>query len=224
MTTAVTASTAAATQASGSRTTSSLGTNFNTFLTLLTTELKNQDPTKAMDTDAMTQQLATFASVEQQTNTNTNLQTLIGLQQSAGLAAAAPIIGKTVEVESDKLSLQTGVATLRLPAAGAATAAHVTITDSQGQVLREVQVPLGTRTTDWQWDGRNTAGKLQPDGAYGFTVAGLDSAGGAQRITATVLARATAADRLPAANGGTLQLVLGGLTVGFDAVRSLGGS
>src|ERR1700712_3028607 len=58
-------------------------------------------------------------------NMKTNLKTLIGLQQSAQLTAAAPMMGKTVEVESDKLSLQNGVAALRLPAAGTGAIAHV---------------------------------------------------------------------------------------------------
>ena len=195
-----------------------LAGNFNTFLTLLTTQLKNQDPTKAMDTNEMTNQLVSFAGVEQQIAVNTNLAKLIGLQQGAQLTAAAPLIGERVEVESDRLSLQDGSATLRLPAAGTARQAVVRILDQAGRILRQDTVRLGAAAQDWRWDGRNAAGQRLPDGAYGVAVAGLDAEGGTQAVTATVVGTATAAKR-PA--GGDLQLELGALSVGFDALRGL---
>ncbi len=212
-----------ATAASGATATAAAGQtglagNFNTFLTLLTTQLKNQDPTKAMDTNEMTNQLVSFAGVEQQIAVNTNLAKLIGLQQGAQLTAAAPLIGERVEVESDRLSLQDGSATLRLPAAGTARQAVVRILDQAGRILRQDAVKLGATPQDWRWDGRNAAGQRWPDGAYGFAVAGLDAQGGAQTVTATVVGRATAAKR---PSGGDLQLELGGLSVGFDALRGL---
>ena len=192
--------------------------DLNTFLTLLTTQLKNQDPTKAMDTNEMTNQLVAFASVEQQIAANSNLGKLIGLQQTAQLTAAAPLMGQTVEVSSDRLSLQNGVATLRLPAADAAKQATIRVTDAGGRILREDTIELGTASQDWRWDGRNAAGVRQPDGAYRFAVAGRDAAGGVQPVTATVVGIATAAAR---PSGTELQLMLGRLGIGFDAVRGL---
>ncbi|WP_165943460.1 flagellar hook assembly protein FlgD [Roseicella aquatilis] len=198
-----------------------LGGDFNTFLTLLTTQLKNQDPTQAMDTETMVNQLTQFASVEQQISMNTNLEKLIGLQQASSLTAAAPLVGKTVEIESDRLPLQDGKAVLRLPAAGAATVAQVTIADATGRVVRQQEVTLGGAAQDWAWDGKDSAGKAQADGVYSYSVAGRDAAGTAQDVTATVLGRVTGAERTAAAQGGDLQLVLGKLSVDFDAVRSL---
>jgi flagellar basal-body rod modification protein FlgD len=212
-----------ATGAAGGTTTaasSGFGQNFNTFLTLLTTQLKNQDPTKAMDAQQMTAQLVQFAQVEQSISMNGNMAKLIGLQQAAQLTAAAPLMGKVVEVESDRLSLQDGRATLRLPAAGSAREAVVTVQDGAGRTLRQVTVPLGAQATTWSWDGKDSSGRGQPDGAYGFSVEGRDAVGGPQPLEATVRARATAAERDAK---GELRLVLGGLVVGFDAVRSLDG-
>jgi flagellar basal-body rod modification protein FlgD len=211
-----TSSTAAGAGAGKSST--GLAGDFNTFLTLLTTQLKNQDPTKAMDTNEMTNQLVSFAGVEQQIAVNTNLTKLIGLQQGAQLTAAAPLMGERVEVASDRLSLQDGRATLRLPAAGTAQQAVIRITDSTGRILRQDTMKLGSTMQDWTWDGRNAAGQRLPDGAYGFAVAGLDAQGGAQAVTATVVGTATAAKR---PSGGDLQLQLGALSVGFDALRGL---
>jgi flagellar basal-body rod modification protein FlgD len=207
------------TAASTAKTGTGIGADFNTFLGLLTTQLKNQDPTKAMDTQEMTNQLVQFASVEQQISMNGNLDKLIGLQQAAQLTAAAPLMGKVVEVASDRISLQDGTGALRLPAAGTASLARVTVLDAAGRTLKQAEVTLGASATDWVWDGRNTAGQRQPDGGYRIAVAGRDKDGAPQEIAATVVARATAAER---AGGGDLKLVLGGISVGFDAVRSLG--
>src|SRR3981081_4104003 len=57
--------------------------NFNTFLQLLTTQLKNQNPLSPLDTNQFTQQLVSFAGVEQQINMNTQLKTMVALQQTA---------------------------------------------------------------------------------------------------------------------------------------------
>src|ERR1700741_3185957 len=72
--------------------------NFNQFLTLLTTQLQNQNPLDPMDTNQFTQQLVQFASVEQEINMNTQLQTLVSLQQTAQDTQALAFVGQTVTV------------------------------------------------------------------------------------------------------------------------------
>src|SRR5882762_3413381 len=71
--------------------------NFNTFLTMLTTQLKNQDPLSPLDTSQFTQQLVSFSEVEQQINTNMNLQQLIQLQTTNQAVAAAPLVGQNIQ-------------------------------------------------------------------------------------------------------------------------------
>ena len=73
---------------------SSVATNYTTFLTLLTTQLKNQDPTSPMDTAQFTSQLTAMTGVEQQLLSNQLLQQLVSAQ--SGLPQAASLIGKTV--------------------------------------------------------------------------------------------------------------------------------
>src|SRR5580704_9781763 len=75
-----------------------LSGNFDTFLTLLTTQLKDQDPTSPMDSSTFTQQLVEYSQVEQQINSNTNLQTLISQGQTQSGAYATSYLGKTVTV------------------------------------------------------------------------------------------------------------------------------
>src|SRR5258708_30563484 len=74
----------------------SLNSNFNTFLTLLTTQLQNQDPLSPLDTNQFTQQLVSFSEVEQQINTNTNLQSLIAMQNTSQALSALPLVGQTI--------------------------------------------------------------------------------------------------------------------------------
>src|ERR1700744_3231041 len=77
-----------------------LAGNFNTFLTLLTTQLQNQDPLSPLDTNQFTQQLVEFSSVEQQINMNSNLQTLISLQQTSAATQAMQFLGSNVTINS----------------------------------------------------------------------------------------------------------------------------
>src|SRR3984885_10068755 len=87
-----------------------LSGNFSTFLTLLTTQLKNQDPTAPMDSNTFTQQLVEFSQVEQQINTNTNLQTLITQGTSTAGINATTYLGKNVSVTNGNASLTSGQA------------------------------------------------------------------------------------------------------------------
>ena len=209
-TTATQVSNAAASQ-------SSLTSSYDTFLTLLTTQLKNQSPDDPMDTNQMTQQLVQFSSVEQQVSMNKNLETLISLQQTSQLTSAAPMLGQTVEVSSDQLSLQNGTAQLKLPAAGQAQSAHVTVTNSVGRTLYEEDVALGSSSQTWSWNGKNSSGVQQSDGTYTVGVSGVDASGQAATVDYSVLARATGLQR----DGTTLNLVSGSTSYDFSNVVSV---
>ena len=214
--------TAAETQ-TGARAAPRINADFNTFLTLLTTQLRNQDPTNAMDAQQMTSQLVQFSSVEQQLAMNQNLDRLISLQQGSQLVSATPLTGRLVEVESDRLSLQGGVATLRLPpAVTGAARARVDILDGTGRVLRGTEVTLTGTQQDWRWDGRDTGGRLLADGAYSVRVTAPPAAGApattlGPALPFTVVGRATGAERAE----GEVRLRLGQLAVNFDRLRGV---
>ena len=207
----------AASAAAASRT--QLAGSFDNFLSLLTTQLKNQSPTDPLDTNQMTAQLVQFASVEQQIGMNKNLEQMVALQQAAQLTAASPMLGQRVEVEGDQLPLQDGSATVQLPPAGAARTARVTVLDSSGRTLREAQVTLGTASQDWSWDGRDTTGTKRADGVYKVAVTGADAGGGPTSTSFTVIGTATAAERAD----GALRLRMGAASFTFDKVRSITG-
>jgi flagellar basal-body rod modification protein FlgD len=210
--TSATAATAASTGAAAGNPT--LFGDFNTFLTMLTTQLTNQDPVSPMDTNAMTQQLTQFASVEQQMKANTTLTKLLELQQSSDLLSSAPLIGKSIEFDSDQVALQNGAAELWLPA-GMGRTATITVSDQKGRALLAQQVPMDSAAKAWRWDGRDAAGTAQPAGAYKVSV--TDQNGQAVGFTAT--GTVSAAQQ----RDGKLQLMVGKLAVDYDKIRAVAG-
>ena len=76
-----------------------LASNFTTFLQLLTTQLKNQNPLDPLDTNQFTQQLVQFAQVEQQLKSNDQLAALVSLQKTAQQTQALGFVGMTVAVD-----------------------------------------------------------------------------------------------------------------------------
>src|SRR5580658_9827571 len=84
--------------------------NLNTFLTLLTTQLQNQDPLNPMDSDQFTQQLVEYSQVEQQINTNSDLQSLISLQQGGAASGAVSYLNQSITVSNGNAPLVNGSA------------------------------------------------------------------------------------------------------------------
>src|SRR6266478_5847935 len=101
-------STSAATNALASQ---QIAGNFQSFLTLLTTQLQNQNPLDPLDTNQFTQQLVEFAGVQQQLNTNDSLATLVSLQQTAQSTQALGFVGKTAVVKGSTAALSGGTST-----------------------------------------------------------------------------------------------------------------
>src|SRR5687768_4730759 len=84
--------------------------NFDSFLQLLTTQLKNQNPLDPLDTNQFTQQLVQFAQVEQQIKQNQQLETLISIEKAAQATTALAFVGSTVAVDGQTAALKNGKA------------------------------------------------------------------------------------------------------------------
>src|SRR5215468_6552560 len=87
---------------SSSNSTTTLASNFQTFLTLLTTQLQNQNPLEPLDTNQFTAQLVQFAGIEQQMKQNEQLTSLIAIEKSAQSTQALVYVGNTVAVDGSK--------------------------------------------------------------------------------------------------------------------------
>src|SRR5246127_969445 len=143
-------------QAAGVVGSQQLAGNFNTFLKLLTSQLQHQDPLNPLDTNQFTQQLVEFASVEQQVNMNSNLQTLISMQQSTESLQALQPSGANVTINSNTAtrSKATGSpATWGFSSPSPATGA-VTITSATGQVALTGTISLSAGNQSFTWNGQ----------------------------------------------------------------------
>ena len=154
-----------------------LAGNFQTFLTLLTTQLQNQNPLDPLDTNQFTQQLVQFAGVEQQLKTNDQLTTLVSLQQTAQSTQALGFVGKTAVVDGSTTALKNGAATWNI---GVPTNSNVSIsiTNSTGQTVysNNYSVQAGQNQA-FGWDGKGNDGTQWPDGQYKMTATATDTAG-----------------------------------------------
>jgi flagellar basal-body rod modification protein FlgD len=154
----------------------SIAGNFNTFLQLLTTQLQNQNPLDPLDTNQFTQQLVQFAGVEQQLKTNDQLTTLVSLQQTAQSTAALSFVGKTVGINGSTAQLANNQAlwsfTVPKP-----SSVNVSIAKSTGQAVYNGTFTMQAGAQQFQWDGTNSSGVQQPDGAYTLTMTGVDANG-----------------------------------------------
>ncbi len=112
-----------------------IGETFDQFLTLLTTQLRYQDPLSPMDSTQFTSQLVQFAMVEQSIRTNDQLETLIGMQRNNASATALGYIGHIVEVPGDVVTLEGGHAEIAYVLDENAGSTAITITDSAGQLV-----------------------------------------------------------------------------------------
>ncbi|MBS0332317.1 MAG: DUF4165 domain-containing protein, partial [Proteobacteria bacterium] len=153
---------------------------FNTFLTLLTTQLKNQDPTSPLDSNQFTQQLVQMTGVEQQLNANNLLQQLVN-NTSSGVSTAVSLIGKQVKATSDTATLTGGQAqwTYNLPAGVADL--KVQVVDSNGTIVNSVApTDMGAGDHSFSWNGKDLTGSQLPDGGtYTLKVTAVDSGGNA---------------------------------------------
>ena len=151
-----------------------IASNFTTFLTLLTTQLQNQNPLDPLDTNQFTQQLVQFAQVEQQMKSNDQLSTLVSLDKTAQSTTALAYVGSTVVVDGSTAALTNGNATWTLNTTKPATAT-VTITDSTGQTAYTGTFAVNPGNQGFTWDGHGNDGKQWPDGNYTLTATGLDA-------------------------------------------------
>jgi flagellar basal-body rod modification protein FlgD len=169
-----TAQTAAATSRA------SIANNFDTFLLLLTTQLKNQNPLDPLDTNQFTQQLVQFAGVEQQIRSNENLEALVNLNKSSQLTTAMNYVGATITADGATSALKSGVATWYVTAPRAASAT-INISDSTGNVVFTHETTLEAGTSGFTWDGKMSNGQTAPEGQYTIKINAKDA--NAQAVT-----------------------------------------
>lgn len=153
-----------------------LSQNFDTFLTILTAQIQNQDPLQPMDSTQFTQQLVQFSGVEQQIKANDQLKTLIASTQANAGASLSGYLGQEAEIDSAGAQFDGSPIHYRYGLGSEAAKATVTITDKSGKVVYSKEGETTKGSHDFIWDGSlNGGGTAAKDDVYYINVVAEDA-------------------------------------------------
>jgi flagellar basal-body rod modification protein FlgD len=194
--------------------------NFQSFLTLLTTQLQNQNPLDPLDTNQFTQQLVEFAGVQQQLNTNDSLSTLVSLQQTTQSTEALAYVGKTAVVKGNTATMVNSIAgwELSIPTA---SVMDVTIASSTGQTVFSGSYSVSAGDNQpFAWNGQGSDGTQWPDGNYTLTATAKDANGNTVAISSAVEGAVSSVDLTQSPP----LLTIGGQTYTVSQIQSIIGN
>lgn len=194
----------------------SIAATFDQFLTLLTTQLQNQNPLDPLDTNQFTQQLVQFAGVEQQLKTNSQLEALVTQGKSQSVPAAAGFVGMKLIADGSTSTLANNQASwsLKSPAAGTAT---FTVTDKNNKTVYTETKKITAGQQSFTWNGKDQNKTTYPAGDYRLSVAAKDAAGRAIAVS-TEIEGVVDSVRF---EGDTPILMLGNQSIAYDRVRQI---
>jgi flagellar basal-body rod modification protein FlgD len=196
---------------------SQLSSNFSTFLTLLTTQLKNQDPTSPMDSNEFTQQLVMYSQVEQQIDTNDNLKTLISQGTSQAGTFAASYLGHQVSVTNGNASLTDGQANWTYNLGTTAGTTTLTVSDSTGKTVYTQAGETTSGNHTFSWNGQDNNGNQLADGTYKLTATATTTDGSTVTTSVASAGTVTQIDL----SSGTPQLVVGNMEIGLSDIAAI---
>ncbi|MBK6980927.1 MAG: flagellar hook assembly protein FlgD [Betaproteobacteria bacterium] len=188
------------------------------FLTLLVTQMRNQDPLNPLDNAQVTSQLAQLSTVSGINQLNETMGTVLASLSALQPIQAAGLVGKPVAVEGNAMALAEGAARGGYSLEEPATALTITVSDAAGKPVRTIT--LGARQpgiSTFEWDGRDDAGRALADGAYSFAVSAVN---GAKPAAVRSLAVATVQGVIPASDGFALNLGPAGI-VPFSRIAQI---
>lgn len=149
----------------------SLSADFSQFLTLLTTQLQNQDPLAPMDSSEFTNQLVQFSQVEQQINSNQKLDSLLQLQLASISSVALGYVGMDVSYLSAEMNFD-GTNPVRIDYAlgESAQVAKIKVTDEEGDVIYLADAPKSVGKNNMLWLGKDNDGNTVEPGTYTVSI------------------------------------------------------
>jgi flagellar basal-body rod modification protein FlgD len=208
----------AATTSTASTAASKATTDYNSFLTLLTAQLKFQDPLAPLDATQFVSQLSQFSSVEQAIVGNQKLDQIIKSLGANSMMADVGLIGHKVELAGDAVELTNGNASLTYALAKDAAQASVVIRDASGNIVRSMAVDNNAGEHSLSWNGTDNSGNSLADGIYSFTFGAADAAG--KPVTSTSYVTATV-NRVQTGTDGSELVLSNGMHTASSAVRAI---
>jgi flagellar basal-body rod modification protein FlgD len=193
-----------------------IANNFDQFLSLLTTQLKNQSPLDPLDTNQFTAQLVQFAGVEQQLKTNDTLTSLLGLNSANTATAAVGFIGSTITADGATTRLSGGKAEwhVSMPRAASAT---ITIKDASGSTVHTATRSLLAGDQTFAWDGKTSTGAAAKDGEYTIAIDAKDVTGQSVAAATRISGLVDGVDF----SSSIPMLKIGAMSVPIDKVKSV---
>jgi flagellar basal-body rod modification protein FlgD len=168
--------------------------DFDTFLTLLTTQLQNQDPLEPLDTNQFTQQLVEFASVEQLIDQSASLEDLIALQEENTQIGAAGYIGNTIEYDGEAAPFVDGEANWSYILEGDATTVELKVLDSEGTAVYTTEGSTTAGLHTFNWDGSEDFGAGADPGNYSLSVTAKNADGKTVDSSVRAIGKVTGVD------------------------------
>ncbi|MDB6452499.1 flagellar hook capping FlgD N-terminal domain-containing protein [Falsirhodobacter sp. 20TX0035] len=159
----VTSTTSVTTRTSSGGATKSGSTDYQTFLTMLTTQLKNQDPTSPMESTDFAVQLATFSGVEQQTLTNQILEAMGGKMDAMTLSDLSSWLGAQAMVTAP-VTVDGSPVTLYPQFDAKADGAVLVVKDASGNTVARNTLDITAETVEWT--PQDATGAALPSGRY----------------------------------------------------------
>lgn len=164
-----------------------LADDFSQFLTLLTTQLQNQDPLAPMDSTEFTNQLVQFSQVEQSINTNQKLDDLLSLQLGSISSVALGYVGMDISYISAEMNYNgSKPVDINYSLSSNATMVKVNIYNEEGQVVRTIDAPKTVGAQKITWDGKDNNGNAAPEGTYSVKIDALDKDNAAMKVSSVV--------------------------------------
>jgi len=165
--------------------------DLNQFLNLLVAQLQNQDPLEPLDANEFTAQLVQFASVEQQIQSNANLEKMLTVQQNSQAASMVNYLGTVIEATGKDFQMLNNQSSMTYTLATSVRENTLTIQDASGQTMFTAQGATDAGRHFVTWDGLKTDGTQAPDGPYTLVVSAKDADGNLVDVAQSVFGYVT---------------------------------
>ncbi len=199
----------------------SLQKTYSQFLTLLTTQLKHQDPTQPMDTAQFTSQLVSFSQVEQQLKTNSDLDQLVASSNNNQASLGLSYIGKNVAVQGNQFDFNPKTeasVSIGYNLSAAPATDNINIVDSKGNTVYSTTGSLTAGQNSFSWNGLDNSGSPVPAGTYTVQVNAMDAQKTAVDATTSVPGTVSG---MQTASDGSVQLMVGSQLVPLTSISAV---
>lgn len=184
------------------------------FLKLLTTQLRNQDPTNPADATEYVAQIATFTQVEQLVQMNSGMSALQALLSSALGRLDLSYVGREVEAKVSEFRFDGDSVSFTYASAGAAEV-EIVVLDRTGTAVFSMEGDPEAGEHSFEWDGRGDDGTVLPAGSYRIEARAKDASG---RFADAVVSIRGVVDEVITENGASLLVLGNGTTVDSSMV------